>query len=91
MSCKVCKAQGHSKVSCPYIKAEDLANISQEDRAFWSCVHPEDRPSSLGGSALSDEGDVPGVPESDSSESEEESSTSESESDDVSSVVQTSS
>ena len=49
MLCKFCGAQGHTRLSCPYTKAQDLANVSYEDRVFWSYVHPADRPESLGG------------------------------------------
>ena len=45
--CKLCGDHGHSKISCPYNKALDQANISDEDAVFWSYVHPEDRPESL--------------------------------------------
>ena len=50
--CSVCGEHGHSKRSCRYSKAEDLSNMSQEDRVFWSYVHPKDRPESLGGGIL---------------------------------------
>ena len=75
--CKVCKVQGHSKVSCPYTHAKDLANISHEDCIFWSFVQPEDKPSSLGGDALCGGEGAPLDSES-SGSAEEESSESES-------------
>ena len=52
--CKLCGDHGHSKISCPYTKALDEANISEEDAVFWSYVHPEDRPESLRGGDWSD-------------------------------------
>ena len=47
MVCKVCGDYGHSKASCHYTKAKDLANMSHEDVVFWRYVHPLDRPDSL--------------------------------------------
>ena len=45
--CSVCGEPGHTKLSCLYSRAEDLANMSHEDRVFWSYIHPSDRPEGL--------------------------------------------
>ena len=79
--CKLCGDQGHSKLSCTYTKARNLANMSHEDSVFWNYVHPADRPESLGVGANEDEldedeedtiGDIQEGMEEDSSEEEEE-------------------
>ena len=70
--CKVCGDHGHSKRSCLYTLALDTANISHEDTVFWGYVHPEDRPSSLGGDVWSDlGGDGNSDEEGDSSDDED--------------------
>ena len=53
--CKLCGDQGHSKLSCTYTKARNLADMSHEDSVFWNYVHPADRPESLGVGANEDE------------------------------------
>ena len=71
--CSVCGEHGHSKRSCRYSKAEDLSNMSQEDRVFWSYVHPKDRPESLGGGEQQEESmDVNEASDEESGESDEE-------------------
>ena len=45
--CSVCGEHGHSKKSCLYTRAKDLANLSYEDRVFWSYVQNSDKPEAL--------------------------------------------
>ena len=80
--CSVCGEHGHSKRSCCYSKADDLSNMSQEDRVFWSYVHPKDRPESLGGGEQQEESmDVNEASDEESGESDDEGSSLAAESD----------
>ena len=81
--CKLCKDQGHTKISCPYTKALDEANLSQEDAAFWNFIHPADRPESLRGADWSDDEEV--MEEGDQSDTESDSNEESSDSEDISS------
>ena len=45
--CSVCGELGHTKRSCRYTRAQDLSNMSHEDRTFWTYIHPRDRPEAL--------------------------------------------
>ena len=45
--CSVCGEHSHTKASCHYARAEDFANLSHEDRVFWSYIDPCDRPEAL--------------------------------------------
>ena len=45
--CSVCGEHSHTKASCHHVRAEDFANLSHEDRVFWSYVDPCDRPEAL--------------------------------------------
>ena len=47
--CTVCKEHGHTRRSCRYNDADNLVGMDQEDIAFWSYIHPRDRPECLGG------------------------------------------
>ena len=44
ISCRICGAIGHSSISCVYASKFCGANMSLEDKQFWSCVDPSEQP-----------------------------------------------
>ena len=64
--------EGHTSRSCAIRKAEeDPEAVSEDDKAFWSYIVKEDRPSTMAGVQESDgEDDEEGVDDSESEEEE---------------------